>query len=404
MMQNRVDLVERNLDACLAELRPAGPPLADDQPLDASTRLTAAAAVELFTDQVRSRVLDVVARELKARQAGYYTISSAGHENTAVVGALLRTTDPCFLHYRDGGLMMARGRQAPGVDPVWDTLLSLCASADDPIAQGRHKVWGSASLWVPPQTSTIASHLPKAVGAAFAHARMRRLGLPRPIPDDSIVCCSFGDASANHATALSGINAARYAHRRGNPVPILFVCEDNGIGISVDTPRTWIGRSFGAQPNLGYVHADGEIDQVWDAVAAAVDRCRTARAPVFLHLPTVRLWGHAGSDVETTYRSLEQVAADEARDPLVRNARRLVATGAATPEQLRDIVATTRAQVRAAGERAAATPKLASRGQVMAPLAPFSEDRCRVEASASVDPEVRARHFGDDLPEQATAA
>ncbi|MBA3372002.1 MAG: thiamine pyrophosphate-dependent enzyme [Actinomycetota bacterium] len=402
-MESRVDVVQRNLDACLEDLRVGVAALADDEPLAAGSRLTAAAARDLFTDQVRSRALDVAARELKASGRSFYTISSAGHEQNAVVGALLRTTDPCFLHYRAGGFMMARSRLAGDVDPVMDTLLSLVASADDPIAQGRHKVWGSRPLWVPPQTSTIASHLPKAVGTAFCLARMRRLGVPRPIPDDSIVCATFGDASVNHATALSGINAARYAHRRGNPMPILFVCEDNGIGISVDTPRSWIADSFSTMSNLRYIHADGELDELYETVAAAIERCRTARAPVFLHLPTVRLWGHAGSDVETTYRTLADVCADESRDPLVRNARRLVATGAATPDGLRAIVAQTRDAVQATAERAAATPKLTTRVQVMAPLAPYREARARVEACARLDDAQRAEHFGPDLPERASA-
>ncbi len=398
-----MDVVERNLDRCLDDLDTAVVPLADDEPLPGGSRLTAAVARNLFSDQVRSRALDVAARELKAGGRSFYTISSAGHEQNAVVGALLRTTDPCFLHYRAGGFMMARSRLDSSVDPVGDTLLSLVASADDPISQGRHKVWGSRPLWVPPQTSTIASHLPKAVGTAFCLARMRRLGVPRPVPDDSIVCATFGDASANHATALSGINAARYAHRRGNAMPVLFVCEDNGIGISVDTPRSWIADSFSRMSNLHYVHADGELDALYETVAIAIDRCRSARAPVFLHLPTVRLWGHAGSDVETTYRTLADVCADEARDPLVRNARRLVATGAATPDHLRAIVAETRDVVRATAEQAAATPKLTTRAQVMAPLAPYREARVRVEACARLDDARRGEHFGADLPERATA-
>ncbi len=403
MLGSRVEIVERNLDACLDEAAPAARRLGPDEPLTRGTRLTAAAAVALFTDQLRSRALDVTARELKARGVGYYTIASAGHEQNAVVGALLRVTDPCFLHYRAGALMMARSRQAPDVDPVRDTLLSLVAAADDPIAQGRHKVWGSRPLWVPPQTSTIASHLPKAVGAAFALGRMRRLRVARPIPDDSVVCCSFGDASANHATALAGINAARYASRRGNPVPILFVCEDNGLGISVDTPRGWITDTFGRLPNLAYVDADGEVDAVYDAVASAVDRCRSARAPVFVRLPTVRLWGHAGSDVETAYRDLAVVCADEARDPLVRNARRLVATGAATADELRDVVARVRKEVTAAAASVAGASTLRTRAAVMAPLAPYDPVRCRAEATGSLDGDTRARAFGGDLPERAVA-
>ncbi|MBW3659543.1 MAG: MFS transporter, partial [Actinobacteria bacterium] len=225
-----------------------------------------------------------------------------------------------------------------------------------------------------------------------------------PLPADSIVVCSFGDASANHATTLAGINAARYAHRRGNPVPILFVCEDNGLGISVETPRGWIRDSFSRLPHLRYVQAGGEIDEVWDAVASAVELCRSRRGPVFLHLPTVRLWGHAGSDVETTYRSLADIEIDEGRDPFLTTARRLVETGAATPEQLRAIVDDARAEVERAVAAHADEPPLTTYEEVVAPLAPYDADRVRASATGRVPAEARRRHFGDELPEETRAA
>ncbi len=339
MSTNRVAAVEANLDTELENARAAPQRLAPEAPLRPGSRLTARAAVELFEDQVLSRALDVAARELKRTNRSFYTIASAGHEDDAVLGALLRLDDPCFLHYRSGALMMARSRKAPEVTPAFDTLLSLCASAEDPISGGRHKVWGSRRLWVPPQTSTIASHLPKAVGMAFALGRARRLDHDTGLADDSIVCCSCGDASMNHATALAGLNAARYLKKGGVPCPILFVCEDNGIGISVDTPRRWIEDTYEHAPHLRYFKAEGEIDEVGDVAAEAIEVCRASRAPVLLHLKCVRLWGHAGSDVETTYHDLAEIEAVEARDPLLRNARRLVATGAAEPATLRAIVA-----------------------------------------------------------------
>jgi 2-oxoisovalerate dehydrogenase E1 component len=405
VVADRVAIVEANLDRAIDAAAPSPSPLAPDAPLAPGRRITAREAVDVFADQVVSRALDVAARHLKAAGAGYYTISSAGHENNAVVGALLRTTDPAFLHYRSGGFMAARSRQHPGVDFVTDTLLSLAAAADDPIAGGRHKVWGSRPLWVPPQTSTIASHLPKATGAAFAIERARRMEHRLEIPSDSIVCCSFGDASANHASALAGINAARYAHRRGSRVPILFVCEDNGLGISVDTPRRWIQRNFVGLPHLEYIHATGELDEIWDEVAQAVALCRGDRRPVFLHLDTVRLWGHAGSDVEAGYRSAEDIAAGEARDPLVRNAQRLITTGAATPAQLQELVGGIREQVQAAAGKLAGTPPLATRAAVMAPLAPYDRDAAELEAGAAgAEPGRRRALFGATLPEHATVA
>jgi 2-oxoisovalerate dehydrogenase E1 component len=403
MSTDRVAIVQRNLDRLLAEATPASRRLGPNEPLRDGTSLTAGRALHLFEDQLLSRMADVEARRLKATGRSFYTISSAGHEQNAILGTLLRVTDPCFLHYRSGGLMMARGRKLPEIDMAFDTMLSVCASEDDPTAEGRHKVWGSRALWVPPQTSTIASHVPKSVGAAFALGRARRMGIDPGLPEDAIVCCTFGDASANHASALTGVQAARYGSRRGNPMPVLFVCEDNGIGISTETPRRWIRETFDGHSNLRYVEADGAVDQVWDAVEEAIRICRTSRMPTFLRLVTVRLWGHAGSDIETAYRTRQEIEATEARDPILRNAARLIELGAATPDELRGLVEAVRSRMRAAADEAADRGHLDSAERIMAPLAPYDEAKVRLSAQVQVPAERRRAFWEGELPEEATA-
>jgi 2-oxoisovalerate dehydrogenase E1 component len=400
---DRVAVVQENLDRFLREATPAEHILNPSDVVREGSTLTAREALALFEDQLLSRIADVEARRLKGLNRSFYTISSAGHEQNAVVGAQLRTTDPCFLHYRSGGLMMARGRKLPGVDMAFDTMLSVCASEDDPTSGGRHKVWGSRALWVPPQTSTIASHVPKAVGTAFSLARSKRMGIDTGLPEDSIVCCTFGDASANHASALTGVQAARYASRRGNPLPILFVCEDNGIGISTETPNRWIRETFDGHKHLRYMEADGHVDAVWDSVEEAVDTCRTTRAPVFLRLVTVRLWGHAGSDIEAAYRTKQDIETTEARDPVLRNAARLIELGVATPETLRSMLAAVKKRLRAAAEEASGRGHLDSAERVIAPLAPYDEARVRRSARVTVPDEARRRFWEDDLPEEATS-
>jgi len=402
MTWDRVTIVEQLLDTALRSALPGPARLVAGAPLRPGVTLTAAEAIGLFEDQLTSRQLDVAARELKTTNRSFYTIGSAGHENNAVVGAQLRPTDPAFLHYRSGGFFLARARQVPGSTPTLDALLGVVASSDDPISQGRHKVWGSQAMWIPPQTSTIASHLPKAMGLAFSLARARRLGVASGLPDDAVVACSFGDASANHATALSAINTARYTVRIGLAMPLLLVCEDNDTGISVPTPEGWIAETFGNQQHLRYVLADGEIDEVWEAVGAAVEHVRVTRQPAFLHLRTVRLWGHAGSDAEHGYRSLPEIEAIEARDPLVRNARRLVELGAASAAELAQLVADTRARVSAVAEEAARRPRLQTTEEVIAPLAPYHPDRVSARAATPIaTTEERRASFGGTLPEEA---
>ena len=212
---------------------------------------------ELFESQLVSRHLDLMARVLRVQNKVFYTIGSSGHEGNAMVARLTRHTDPAFLHYRSGGFMAERFRKLPGMDPVMDSALSFAASKDDPASGGRHKVWGSKPLWVLPQTSTIASHLPKAFGTAIAIEQARRIGHALPIPDDSIAICSFGDASSNHATAQTAFNAAAWTAYQKLPAPVLFVCEDNGIGISVKTPDGWVARNFAQRADLDYFAADG---------------------------------------------------------------------------------------------------------------------------------------------------
>ena len=402
MTWDRVAIVENRLDTYLAGAEPATSPLAPNAALHPGSTLTAAAAVGLFEDQLGSRQIDVAGRELKKTGRSFYTISSAGHEDNAIIGAQLRTDDPAFLHYRSGGFVMARSRQRAGSTPTLDTLLGIVASSEDPIAQGRHKVWGSRPLWIPPQTSTIASHLPKAMGLAFSLSRAKRIGVGIDLPEDAVVVCSFGDASANHATALAAINTARYAVRMGLPMPLLLVCEDNGTGISVPTPEGWIESTFGAMPHLRYIAANGELDETWSAVETAIAHVRGTRQPVFLHLRTVRLWGHAGSDAEPTYRSIPQIEEVEARDPLVRNARRLVELGAATPDELRDLVRETRDRVMAVAEEAARRPQLQTTDEVVAPMAPYHAERVRERATAPVaTSDERSASFGGTVPETA---
>ncbi len=164
MTWDRVAVVEQQLDHLIETATAGSSRIAPHAPLRDGTDLVVATALGILEDQVTSRQIDVAARELKKSDRSYYTIGSAGHENNAIVGARLRVDDPAFLHYRSGGFFMARSRQLAGSTPVMDALLGVVASSEDPISQGRHKVWGSRAMWIPPQTSTIASHLPEGDG------------------------------------------------------------------------------------------------------------------------------------------------------------------------------------------------------------------------------------------------
>jgi 2-oxoisovalerate dehydrogenase E1 component len=370
-----------------------------------ATRLTAERALLLFDSQLQSRQLDLAARWLRARGSGFYTIGSSGHEGNAALAAALRVSDPALLHYRSGAFFAERARMfaadgGSGVDAVRDVLLGLVASSDDPIAGGRHKVFGHAALHVIPQTSTIASHLPRAVGLALALERAHKLGVACPYPRDALVVCSFGDASANHSTLTGAINAACHCAHQQLPLPILFVCEDNGLGISVTTPDGWIASAYGSRPGLRYFDADGlDLVHAFEVATRASEYVRQARRPAFLRLRTLRLMGHAGSDLEAAYRRPEAIERDLQRDPLLQSARLLVRTGVLTPDEVLARYEQKRREVLEVATWAEQRPRLMSAAEVMAPLAPRHPAALQLEAASAAPPDARAHFFDGKLPE-----
>lgn len=400
---NRAEICDANFIDFVQQWRgdPAPTP-APDAPILPGSTLDAQGFAELFESQLISRHLDLMARVLRVQNKVFYTIGSSGHEGNALVARLARHTDPAFLHYRSGGFMAERFRKLPGMDPVMDAALSFAASRDDPASGGRHKVWGSRPLWVLPQTSTIASHLPKALGTALAIESGRRIGHTLPIPGDSVVICSFGDASANHATAQTAFNTAAWAAYQRLPAPILFVCEDNGIGISVKTPDGWIAQSFAHRPGLDYFYADGlDLVEGHAQVERALAHCRQTRRPTFLHLRTTRLMGHAGTDFEIEWRPLPELCAAEASDPLLRSAAIAMQSGWMTAAQVLDLYERVRARCFAAAAEADRRPKLTDLAEVVAPLAPYSPAAVQAEATRTAADEARVAAFGGaaQLPE-----
>ncbi len=370
----------------------------------ADSQCSVADLMEILESQLISRHLDLMARVLRVKNKVFYTIGSSGHEGNALVARLTRHTDPAFLHYRSGGFMAERFRKLPGMDPIVDSALSFAASSLDPASGGRHKVWGSKPLWVLPQTSTIASHLPKAYGTALAIELASRIQHELPIPNDSITICSFGDASANHSTAQGAFNAAQWTAYQGLTAPVLFVCEDNGIGISVRTPNNWIAASFSNRKDLDYFYADGLNAAVgFDQVKAAVEHCRRSRRPTFLHLKTVRLMGHAGTDFEIEYRNIEDVWAGEAADPLLQSARLALDSGALTPQELLDLYENIRKKCFDAADAADQTPKISTLEHVIKPLAPYTADAVQAEARRADYTDKRVALWGESPPEKLPA-
>ncbi|GAA2626756.1 thiamine pyrophosphate-dependent enzyme [Paractinoplanes durhamensis] len=395
------NLDERFRDAISALQPPDNRRPAEDAVRDGVT-LTGARALELFDAQLASRHLDLAARWLRSFNEGFYTIGSSGHEGNAAVAAALLPTDPALLHYRSAAFFCARAKSL--ADAARDVLRGVVASAHEPIAGGRHKVFGSADLHIIPTTSTIASHLPRAVGLAFSLARTRA---DRRWPADAIVVATFGDASANHASATAALNAAGWFEHSDVRLPLLLVCEDNGLGVSVPTPDGWLAAMLSSRPGLRYSAADGcDLAATYDAAAEAAGFVRRERRPAVLHLSTVRLMGHAGADAEVAYRSTEAINRDLERDPVIGTARMLIEAGLLSPEEVVTRYDEIGWQVRKVAEEVLGEPKLSSVAEIVGPLAPRRPLRVAHEitevATRAIGPGAAARlqAFDGKLPEQ----
>lgn len=436
---------------------------APEQPVRDGTVLTGQTALSLFDAQLTSRHLDLAKRWLRSFGEGFYTIGSSGHEGNAALAAAVRVTDPALLHYRSGAFYCARlaeagtpaghapGEPAPGghpgtapddsgadladagtdalADAARDVLRGAVASAADPVTGGRGKVFGNPQANIVPTSGAVGAHLPRAVGLALGIDRMRRIvpairqrqpGLTRsaaagrpyleprlPWPDDAIVVCTFGDAAINHAAATAAFNSAGLADHAGQKTPVLFVCEDNGLGISVRSPDGWVAATLRTRPGLRYFAADGcDLAEAYDVAAEAAAWVREHRRPAVLHLSTVRLMGHAGADIESAYRTAEEIDRDVARDPLIGTARLLIAAGLADPDEIIARYDEIGWQVRKVAEEVIGEPKLDTAAQIVATTAPRRPIRvARVVAdtgarAAGAAATTRATTLGTRLPEE----
>ncbi|ADL48209.1 Transketolase domain-containing protein [Micromonospora aurantiaca ATCC 27029] len=275
-----------------------------------------------------------------------------------------------------------------------DVLRGIVASAEEPAAGGRAKVFGRADLAVVPTTSAAGSHLPRAVGLGLALERLRRGTRPAdgeaeaaPWPADAVVVCAFDDGAADHAAATAALNTTGWYDHTGLRIPVLFVCADGGT-----SAEGWVAATLRARPGIRYFAADGtDVAATYRVAAEAAEWVRRQRRPAVLHLSAVRL--------------MEQGDGDAARDPLLATARLLVTSGYASGEELLARYDERGWQLRRVAEEVLDEPKLASPVEIvreLAPRRPVRVSRAVAEAAAHAagpGAGARAEAFGGKPPE-----
>ena len=159
-----------------------------------------------------------------------------------------------------------------------------------------------------PITIPVATQIPHAVGLAYA-AQYRG--------DDAVVMTYFGDGATSEGDFHEALNFAGVWH-----VPVVFVCQNNQWAISVPLKKQTHSRTI-AEKALAYgfpgLQVDGnDVLAVYAAGREAVARARAGDGPTLIECVTYRLGVHTTADDPTKYRSAEEVAEWERKDPLTR--------------------------------------------------------------------------------------
>lgn len=191
----------------------------------------------------------------------------------------------------------------------------------------------------------IGQGYPVACGQALA---FKRRGT------DHVAVAVAGEGAANQGAFHESLNLAGLWN-----LPVIFVIEDNDWAISV--PR---GQSTATASNAdraagygmpGVRVEDNDVEGIFEAAGAAVDRARAGDGPSLIEIHTLRLWGHFEGDAQA-YRGADLDTVDE-RDPLPRYAAALVELGELSEDQIATIEDEAKAEVDAAIEFATSSPE-----------------------------------------------
>ena len=262
------------------------------------------------------RAGDLREERLLRQGRGWIHIPGQGHEALAALAASLHTDDLLFLYYRDRALMQARG-----VTPL-EMAREYLATAHSSSGGRQMPVHGSyRRLGIyPPATPTASQCLP-AVGAAWG---VKLAGEPR------VVLCTIGDASTRQGEFYEAVVQAVQ-----DRLPIVFVVEDNGYGISTSTLDQLPFRLGIFNPDF-VRHVDGRsVDAVAVAGSEAIAAARRGDGPTLLWVELDRLTSHTNSDDHRIYRSKAEIALMKERDPVTSYAASLIASGALDEAQVR---------------------------------------------------------------------
>ena len=259
---------------------------------------------DLYVTMVTTRTLDDRMLKLQ-RQGRIGTFARVLGQEAAHIGATyaLKKEDWLVPAFRETGSFLLRG-----IPP--EKLLQYWAGDE----RGHDFPPGSRVL---PISVPVGTHMLHAVGIGWA---MKQSG------ERAVVLTVFGDGATSEGDFHEAMNFAAVFQ-----APVIFLCQNNQWAISVPYKRQTAAATI-AQKAVAYgmpgIQVDGnDIFAMYRVAREAVDRARNGEGPTLIEAHTYRMSDHTTSDDARRYRTPEEVAFWQERDPVERLARYMRAAG-----------------------------------------------------------------------------
>ncbi|WP_459600389.1 alpha-ketoacid dehydrogenase subunit alpha/beta [Dysgonomonas reticulitermitis] len=292
------------------------------------------------------RALDEKAPAYLLQSLGWsYHAPYAGHDGIqlAVGQVFTKGEDFMFPYYRDMLTVLSAGLTAE------ELILNGISKATDPASGGRHMSnhFGKPEWHIENVSSATGNHDLHAVGVARAIKYYEKKG---------VAITSHGESAMSEGYVFEAINGAS---KEG--LPVIFVIQDNGYGISVPKKDQTANRkavdNYSGIKNLRIMYCNGkDVFESMDTMTEAREYAIANQTPVLVHANCVRIGSHSNSDKHTLYRDENELKYVKEADPLHKFRRMLLRYKRFTEEELQAIEAEVKKEVSAANKKALAAP------------------------------------------------
>ncbi len=289
------------------------------------------------------QVDDQAGRYIRRGMGWSYHARCGGHEGIQIaLGSCFRPNkDFLFPYYRDTATVLAAGMTP------YELMLNGLSKADDPASGGRHMSnhFAKPAIGIQNVSSCTGNHTLHAVGVARA---IKYYG------SDGIAYSSQGDSSVSEGYCYEAINGASR-----EKLPVVFVIQNNGYGISVptseQTANLCVADNFIGIKHLHIVRVDGtDFLASFQAMNEAVDYVNSGKGPAMVHAQCIRMGAHSNSDAQELYREKEEIIKAQEVDPVLRLRDYILANNILKEAQLISLQNEVDAELQEAGQKAEA--------------------------------------------------